>query len=477
MQKGIQTRTEKDSLGSIKVPKEAYYGAFTARTQKNFQVSSLRASKAFREALGIIKLAAARSNATLGLLTKKQENAIERASKEFMEGKFDNEFNLDVFQAGSGTSYNMNANEIIANRANEILGGKKGKYEFVHPNNHVNLAQSTNDVIPTAIRIAALLLLPQLFEELKKLEEEIGKKQEKYKDIVKVGRTHLQDAVPITFGQELDSFREALKKSYDFIERESYYFYILGIGGTAVGTGINTDPLYKKLIINNLSKFLGMRFERAKNSTEIANNMNVFLNFSSTLRSLATDLTNLSNNLMLMSMGPKAGIAEITLPKTQPGSSIMPGKINPSIPEAVMMACFHVLGNDRIIELAAQRSQFELNVMSPLIMFKLLESIEILTKTMGMLRTSCIKGLKANEKRIKRLLERSLSNATVLVPYLGYTETAEVVKASLKKGITVKEELLRKKIYNAKELLELLSSSMTTKPSTIRRKLIRKKYS
>ncbi len=475
MQKKILLRTEKDSLGSIKVPKEAYYGAFTARSQKNFQISSFKAPKAFKEALGMIKLSAAKSNATLGLLTRKQENAIERASKEFIEGKFDDEFNLDVFQAGAGTSYNMNANEIIANRADEILGGKKGKYEFVHPNNHVNLAQSTNDVIPTAIRIAALLLLPSLFEELKKLEEEIGKKQEKYKDVVKVGRTHLQDAVPITFGQELDSFREALKKSYDFIERESLNLYILGIGGTAVGTGINTDPLYKKLMINSLSKLLGMRFEKAKNSTEIANNMNVFLNFSSALKSLAIDLINLSNNLMLLSMGPKAGIAEITLPKVQPGSSIMPGKINPSIPEAVTMSCFHVLGTDKVIELTSQRGQFELNVMSPLIMFELLTSIEILTKAMNILRTSCIKGLKANEKRMKRLLERSLSNATILVPYIGYTETAEVVKASLKKGTTVKEELLRKKIFTAAELSELLSPSMTTKPSTIRRKLIRKR--
>ncbi len=468
------TRTEKDALGTIEVPKEAYYGSSTARAQKNFQISSLRAQKIFREALGMVKLAAAQSNTTLGLLSKKESNAIIKATKEFINGKFEEECDLDVFQAGAGTSYNMNANEIIANRANEILGGQKGKYEHIHPNNHVNLAQSTNDVIPTATRIATLLLLPELLQELTELEKEIGKKQVQYKNLVKCGRTHLQDAVPITLGQELDSYREALKKSKAFIKKQSEELQILGIGGTAVGTGINTDPMYKKMIIHNLSKLLGIRFERAKNSTEMTNNMNVFLNFSSTLRSLATDLINLSSNLKIMSMGPKAGIAELELPRVQPGSSIMPGKINPSIPEAVIMTALHVLGNDKVIELAAQRGQFELNVMCPLIMFKLLESMEVLTNAMKTLRKNCIKGLKANVKKIEKELENSLCNATILVPYLGYEETAEIVKSALKNNRTIREELLHQKLYTTSELKELLSAKYSTEPSRIKRKFIRK---
>jgi aspartate ammonia-lyase len=470
-----QTRTENDFLGSIKVPKDVYYGSSTARAIKNFQISNFSAPDIFRKALGMVKHAAIKSNTTLGLFTRKQANAMQTATKEFIDGKFTGEFNLDVFQAGAGTSYNMNANEIIANRANEILGGKKGKYEYIHPNNHVNFAQSTNDVIPTATRIAALLLLPDLLEELTTLEEEIGKKQIIYKDLLKVGRTHLQDAVPITFGQELDSFREALKKSREFIQSQSKSFQILGIGGTAIGTGINTDPLYKKLMINNLSKLLGIQFSRAKNSTELTNNMNVFMNFSATLRSLATDLINICSNLKLLSMGPKAGISEISLPEIQPGSSIMPGKINPSIPEAVIMTCLHVLGSDKTIELAAQRSQFELNVMCPLIMFKLLESIQLLTNALKSLRTFCIKGLKANDKQMGRLLEKSLCNATALVPYIGYHETADVVKTALRKGITIKEELLARKLFTKKELAELLAPSLTTTPSKIKRKLQKKK--
>lgn len=473
MSKTNKTRSEKDSLSSVSVPKDAYYGAFTVRAQKNFQISSLRSPSVFREALGMVKLAAVQSNSSLGLLTKKQANAIEKATKEFIDGKFNDEFDLDVFQAGAGTSYNMNANEIIANRANEILGGKKGEYEFIHPNNHVNLAQSTNDVIPTATRIATLLLLPRLLQELTALEEEIGKKQEKYKNLVKCGRTHLQDAVPITLGQELDSYREALKKSKEFIERQSKELQILGIGGTAVGTGINTDPMYKKMIIHNLSKLLGIRFEKAKNSTEMTNNMNAFMNFSASLKSLATDLMNFSSNLKLMSMGPKAGISEIELPKIQPGSSIMPGKINPSIPEAIIMTSIHVLGNDKAIELAAQRSQFEINVMCPLIMFKLLESMEILTNAVSTLRKNCIKGLKANEKKIEKELEESLCNATVLVPYIGYQKTAEIVQSALKNNRTIRKELLERKLYTASELKELLSAKYSTEPSRIKRKFVR----
>jgi aspartate ammonia-lyase len=467
-------RTEKDALGSVKVPKEAYFGSYTARSKKNFQISTLTAPNVFRESLGTVKLAAAKSNYSLGLLTKKEYEAIEKACEEFISGKFNEEFTLDIFQAGAGTSYNMNANEIIANRANELLKGTKGEYEFIHPNNQVNLAQSTNDVIPTATKIAALTLIPNLIKEIKDLEKEIGKNQIQYKNLVKAGRTHLQDAVPITVGQELDSFREAIKKSQKFIEEQSKELQVLGIGGTAVGTGINTDPMYKKLIINNLSLLTGIKFTKANNSTEIANNMNSFMNFSSSLRSLAINLINISQNLMLMNMGPKTGISEVSLPEVQPGSSIMPGKINPSIPEATIMTCLQVLGNDKTIEEAASKSQFELNVMCPIIMYNLLQSIEIITNATRTFREKCIKDLKYNKERIEKLLEKSLCNATSLVPYLGYQKTAEVVKSALKNESTLKEELVNQGLFTKNELKDLLSKEQTTTPSRINKKLIRK---
>ena len=471
--KNSNTRKERDALGEVQVPKEAYFGAFTVRAKKNFQISGLRAPKVFKEALGTVKLAASQSNHALKLLTKKEFSAIEKAAKEFIDGKYDEEFDLDVFQAGAGTSYNMNANEIIANRANELLKGKKGQYKYIHPNNHVNLGQSTNDVIPAATRIAILFALPSLLQAITALEEEIGKKQKKYKDLIKVGRTHLQDAVPITFGQEFDSYREALKKSRAYIIQLSEQLQILGIGGTAVGTGINTDPKYKEYMLKNLTKLTGIEFYKANNATEIANNMNSFMNFSSGLRSLTTDLLNFSSNLKLMNSGPKAGLGEIDLPEVQPGSSIMPGKINPSIPEAVIMTCLHVLGSDRTVELAAQRSHFELNVMCPLIMFEILESMNLLTNTINTLNEFCIKGLKVNVERTKMLLDKSLCNATSLVPYIGYHKTAEIVKKTLKKGTRIRQELLDQGLFTEKELNELFSADLTTKPSKIRKKLIK----
>lgn len=474
MGKGNQTRTEKDSLGSIKVPKNAYFGSFTERAKRNFQISGITAPEIFQKALGIVKLATAEANTELGLLNKKHFKAIEQACKEFIAGKFKNEFILDIFQSGAGTAYNMNANEIIANRANELLGEKKGEYTLIHPNNHVNLAQSTNDVIPTATRIAILLSLPSLLEEIEAIEKELGKKISEYKNITKVGRTHLQDAVPITFGQEFDSFKEAIKKSRIFIKERSEDLKTLGIGGTAVGTGINTDPQYKKLTTFNLSKILEIRLKSADNLTEMTNNMNTFVNFSAALRSLAIDMINFANNLKLMGMGPKAGISEIFLPKVQPGSSIMPGKINPSIPESMEMVCFQVLGNDKTIELAAQRGQFELNPMCPIIMYNIIQSIQILTNGIRTLRELCIKGLKINKEKVRKTFENSICTATILTPYIGYHPTAEIVKSALRRNSSIKKEVLRRKIFTEKEINEILSSSLTTQPAKLNTKLIKK---
>ncbi len=462
------TRKETDSMGTVEVPKDAYYGAFTVRAHHNFQISGITAPTAFKNALVRVKLSAAKTNYKLGGLTKKQFEAIEKACEEFIKGKFDDQFTLDVFQAGAGTSYNMNCNEIIANRANEILGGTKGKYEHIHPNNHVNQAQSTNDVIPTATRVACLSILPKLNEELKKLAAEFAKKAKAEKNTLKVGRTHLMDAVPITLGQEFDAYKEALEKSGRMIAREGKELTELGIGGTALGTGINSDPGYKKLMVENLSKLTGTKLTSGKNLTEMANNMNAFLNFSAALRSLATNLLNISNDLKLMNMGPKAGIAEITLPEVQPGSSIMPGKVNPSIPECLEMICFQVLGNDRTIELASQRSQFDLNVMCPVIMYNLLQSMEIITNGMSMLRTFSIEGIQVNREHIKHIFEGSVCTATALAPHIGYNETADVVKTALKKGITIKEEVKKRKLMSDKELEKILSVEATTRPQKVK---------
>ncbi|MFC1616285.1 aspartate ammonia-lyase [Patescibacteria group bacterium] len=458
-------RKEKDSMGSMKVPKDAYYGAFTVRAHNNFNISGITAPKAFRMALGIVKFAAVKTNGKLGLIKKNYVQAIEKACQEFIDGQFDPEFSLDVFQAGAGTSYNMNANEIIANRANEILKGKKGEYKYVHPNNHVNIGQSTNDVIPTSSRVATLLCLPPLLEQIKELEKNFIKHSQKYKNLLKVGRTHLQDAVPITMGQELESYQQALEKSRNQIEKQSQDLTILGIGGTAVGTGINSHKNYKKTIVENISKITSIKFKSGKNLTEMANNMNAFMNFSASLRSLATNIINISHDLMLMNTGPKAGLSEIDLPPVQPGSSIMPGKINPSICECALMIAFQVLGNDKTIEAACQRSHFELNVFCPIIMFNLVQSMEILTNGLKMLNQLCVKDMKINQNRIEELFDNSLCTGTALAPKLGYIETSDIIKAALKKGKTIKQEVLDRKLLSKKELDELLSPKNTTQPS------------
>ncbi|MBP9771175.1 aspartate ammonia-lyase [Candidatus Gracilibacteria bacterium] len=449
-------RIEEDSMGKVEVPSEAYFGGQTARAQHNFQISKHVVPAIFRQALGMVKLAAAQTNTSLGLIDKKLSKVIVQACEEFIDGKFDADFTLDVFQAGAGTSYNMNANEIIANRANELLGGKKGEYKFVHPNNHVNMAQSTNDVIPTATRIATLLSIPGLLQSLNDCEETFEKIAKKHAKLIKVGRTHLEDAVPITLGQEFDSYKEALHKAGEFIANQSEDLQTLGIGGTAVGTGINTHAKYRETMVKNLTKMIGLHFQSGKNLTEMANNMNGFLNFSASLRSLAVNTLNICSDLKLMNMGPKAGIAEITLPGVQPGSSIMPGKVNPSIPECLEMICMQVLGNDKTIEIACQKSNFELNVFCPIIMWNLLQSMEILSNGLKMLNEFALKDLQINEKQIKKLFEESLCTATSLSPKLGYTLTAEIVKAALKKEITIKQEVLSRKLMSEKELDKLI---------------------
>ncbi len=429
----MKTRKEKDALGTVEVPAESYGGSFFTRARKNFQISELRAPVSFACALALIKIAAARVNSELGHLERKKAKAIEQAGKEFLEGLYDEFFELDVYQAGAGTPFNMTMNEILANRANEILGGKKGSYDHVHPNDHVNMSQSSNDVIPSAIRLAALVDLEELLEEEEKLRASLLKKAEQFKRVLKVGRTHLQDAVPVTLGQEFEAWASALCNAHIRIHGAGFELEVLGIGGTAIGSGINTPPKFAEKMVKELAKLTGLPgLEVAENKFETTHSMAPFLATSSALRSMAVELLRICNDLRLMASGPEAGFNEIRLPEVEPGSSIMPGKVNPSVLEALCMICTQVIGLDASICLAAQKGEFELNWYTPLIACDLLHQIEILTNGMNMLREDCIDGLRANEKEMRAVLENSCAMATALVPKLGYHKVAELVKKAKK---------------------------------------------
>ena len=342
-------RTEKDVMGEVKVPADSYYGAFTERARKNFQVSGIRVHKEFLVALATIKKAAALSNMELKQLDEKIGNAIAKAAGEVIEGKFDSYFVLDVYQAGAGTPFNMNCNEIIANRATELLGGKLGQY-IANPNNHVNMAQSTNDVIPTTTRITILFLLKDLIAETRKLEWALRKKADEFKKILKVGRTHYEDAVPITLGQEFEAYAVSIAKDIERMVKSSEELKELGIGGTAIGTGITTHPKFHETILKKLNELTKLDLKTTKNMIELTQNYNCFVSFSNSLKMLSISLVRIANNLSILNSGPKAGIAEIMLPDVEPGSSIMPGKINPSIPECVIMVCYDVMGKEKTIE-------------------------------------------------------------------------------------------------------------------------------
>ncbi len=421
-------RTEKDSIGQIQIPSNAYYGAFTTRALNNFQISDLKIPKIFRKSLGLVKLAAAESNLSLGELDKRSGKAIIQAATEFSEGKFDTDFRLDVIQAGAGTPYNMNANEIISNRANTLLKGKLGTNNPVHPNNHTNRGQSSNDVIPSTTKIATLLSIPKLEEETKKLAKSLAKKSTKYKSLKKAGRTHLQDAVPISYGQIFDSHAKAIERSLKNVIKASEDLRELSLGGTAVGTGITANPKFRATIITNLNRITGLKLKSCPNLTEGATNFAPFADFSNALTSLASNLYRLAMDLKILGSGPHTGLAELKLPAVQPGSSIMPGKVNPSIPEAVEMAFYQISGNNETIRLASSNGQLELNTNCPIIMYNLLQSLEILTNTAEIFRIRCIEGLEVNKKRVKELYDGSLIEATALAEKLGYDKVAEMVK-------------------------------------------------
>ncbi len=466
-------RIEKDVMGEIKVPAGSYYGAFTERARINFQISGIRSHKEFLIALATIKKAAALANMELKQLDEKTGNAIVRAADEAIAGKFDSYFILDVYQAGAGTPFNMNCNEIIANRATELLGGKLGQYT-VHPNNHVNMAQSTNDVIPTATRIAILTLAKNLISETRFFEDSLRKKAEEFKSILKVGRTHWEDAVPITLGQEFESYAVSIAKDINRMLGCSDELKEPGIGGTAIGTGITTHPKFHETIVKKLNDLTELDLRTTKNMAELTQNYNCFVSFSSSLKMLAMDLYRIANNLSILNSGPKAGLAEIMLPDVEPGSSIMPGKINPSIPECVIMVGLDVMGKDKTVELAAQYSILELNVMCPVIAYNILQSIQLLINTLKMFRELCIDGIKADEERCRELLDKSTAISTALNPYIGYQVTSKIVKEALKENKPIKEIILRYRLIEEKDLDKLLSPEEMTQPKEPDKELILK---
>ena len=464
-ERAMNYRTEHDALGTKKVPDDAYYGIHTTRALENFQISGVTVPLILIHAQTYIKIAAAQVNVQLKLLDGAKARAIIRAGNEILKGKFDDQFMLDIFQAGAGTPINMNVNEVIANRANEILGVKKGSYTIIHPNDHVNMSQSSNDSIPTAIRIAALWKLQHVTKVLEQLERSFAKKGKQFNTILKSGRTHLHDAVPITLGQEFSAYSAMLQKHMPTLAHVAKVLLSVHLGGTAIGTGFNTHPNFRKLAVQKLAALTKLRLVPIQNSIQSTQSMSDFALLGNILKVMCIDLTKICNDLRLMSAGPQTGIAEITLPAVEPGSSIMPGKINPSIVECMNMICFQVMGNAAAIDQAAQAGQFELNVMTPVIAHNLLQSLDILIHGMKMLDERCVRGIKANPMACSFYFEHSMGTATVLSPYLGYEQTAELVKESQRTGITVQELAIKKKLLSAAKIKELFAAQNLTKPN------------
>jgi aspartate ammonia-lyase len=449
-------RTERDSLGARRVPAAAYYGIQTFRAVENFPISGLRLQPEMVRAYALIKKAAAQANAAVGQLPRRYAAAIGRACDEILRGKLTDQFVVDVYQAGAGTSFNMNANEVIANRANELLGARRGTYRHVRPNDHVNMAQSTNDTFPTAIRLGALMTLPPLEEAMTQLKASLRRKARQFERIVKAGRTHLQDAVPVRLGREFAAYALAVAKARRHIIETARALNELNLGGTAVGTGLNAHPRYRGLAIRALRRWTGLRLRPAQDLQERTQSMADFARLSGALRAYALELIRIANDLRLMSSGPNTGLGEIDLPAVQPGSSIMPGKVNPVIAEMTDMVGFQVLGHDATVAYAVQAGQLELNVMMPVIAYNLLQAMHLLTSTSRVLAARCVEGITANAERCEGFAHRSLALITALAPQIGYLNAATVAKESLKTGRSILELVVAHRLLDppaAKRLL------------------------
>jgi aspartate ammonia-lyase len=451
----LKTRKETDPLGEKQIPSDAYYGIQTARAIENFHVSGIKAPAPFIKAYVLVKRAAAVANSQVGWLSQNMADAIIQACDEVLEGRFDDQFLVDVFQAGAGTSFNMNVNEVLANRALEILAQPKGSYGILSPNDHVNMGQSTNDTFPTALHLSILMALQPLIHELNNLGEAFEKLSMKHSDTLKSGRTHLQDAVPITMGQEFGAYASALIHACEQIGERQKLLYEIALGGTATGTGANAHPEYKQNAIRELGKTTGLPLVPAGNAFEALQSARPAQAVSSALKELALELIRISNDLRLLASGPTTGLSEISLPPVQPGSSIMPGKVNPVMAECLNMVAFQVVGNDLAVSLAVQAGQLDLNVMTPVIMYNVLSSIRILANYLPVFRKKCVEGIEVDEKRCTQYLDKNPSLATLLSPYIGYLEASKIAKQALKEGRSVKEIALEKRLLKPETLEEI----------------------
>ncbi|MGD0071780.1 MAG: aspartate ammonia-lyase [Candidatus Bathyarchaeia archaeon] len=453
----METRKEIDPLGERLIPKDAYYGIQTLRATENFIVSGIKAPLPFIRAYVLIKKSAAIANAQVGWLEEKTAKAIIQACDEVLAGKLLNQFMVDVFQAGAGTSFNMNVNEILANRALEILGKAKGNYKTVNPNDHVNMGQSTNDTFPTALHVSVLMALQPLLSALDELADAFNKLGKKYANTLKSGRTHLQDAVPVTIGQEFNAYGSAIANACAELRKRQENLYSVALGGTATGTGANTHPEYKRIAIAELAKMTGFPLKPASNNFEALQSHRAAQTVSSGLKELALELIRIANDLRLLASGPTTGLNEITLPPVQPGSSIMPGKVNPVMAECLDMVAFQVVGNDLAVSLAVQAGQLELNVMTPVIMYNMLFSIQILNNYIPVFTKKCVQGITVNEKQCSQYLEKNPSLATLLSPYIGYLEAAKIAKQAQAENRSVKEIALEKKLLKPEEIEKIFS--------------------
>ncbi len=457
-------RTEKDFLGEVQVPAEAYWGVQTQRAVENFPISGLRLQSRFIQAQALIKLAAAKANVEVGFLDEKLGEAIVRAAQEVRDGKLDDQFVVDVYQAGAGTSQNMNANEVIANRANELLGGSLGTYEPIHPNDHVNMAQSTNDTIHAAMHIAALSAIREdLLPALQGLAEALDAKAEEFDDVLKIGRTHLQDAVPIRLGQEFSGYASMVHHGLSRIRQASAALEELPLGGTAVGTGLNAHRRYPELAIAEVSEQAGLPFRLSDNLFEAMQNTDATVEVSGALKTLAVSLIKIANDLRLLSSGPRSGLAEIRLPAVQPGSSIMPGKVNPVMAEMLNMAAYQVLGNDATVTYASQAGQLELNVMMPVIAYNLLHAIQIIGGAVRAFTERAVRGIEVDRERCQSFIEWSTAMATALSPRIGYQRAAEIAKQAFAEGKTVRDVAIQEGVLSDEELDELLDADRMTR--------------
>ena len=470
--KTIDYRVEKDSIGTKDVPEGVYYGVQSLRAAENFHITGLSMHPEIINSLAYIKKAAAITNCEVGIIDKKIANAIVKACDEILEGKFHKDFIVDPIQGGAGTSLNMNANEVIANRAIELLGGQKGDYSIVNPNDHVNCSQSTNDVIPTAGKMTSLRLLKNLKKELRRLYEALSKKADEFDHVIKMGRTQMQDAVPIRLGQEFKAYSVAVMRDINRMYKAMDEMRTLNMGGTAVGTGINADEAYLKRIVPNLVEISGMDFVQAFDLIDATQNLDPFVAVSGAIKACAVTLSKIANDFRLMSSGPRAGFGEINLPAKQNGSSIMPGKVNPVIPEVVNQVAFNVIGNDVTITMAAEAGQLELNAFEPIVFYCMFQSIDTMAYAVQTFVDNCVSGITANETRCRYLVENSVGVITAICPHVGYQKAADIAKQAIKTGESVRDLILKEGLLTEDELNEIMDPVNMTEPGISGKELL-----